>query len=76
MRLKLLQMPDRPNGILTSNSLLAAGVLLAIHESKLTIPDNIAFASFDDTTCAQLLEPAITVIEQPTYEIGRFPLEK
>ncbi len=72
---KLLEMEDRPDAILTSNSLLAAGVLLAIRECKLRIPEEIAFASFDDTTCAQLLEPAITVIEQPTYEIGRTAAE-
>lgn len=73
--MRLLEMQDRPDAILTSNSLLAAGVLLAIRESKLEIPSDIAFASFDDTTCAQLLEPALTVIEQPTYEIGRTAAE-
>ena len=73
--MKLFELQDRPDAILTSNSLLAEGVLLAIRESKLTIPHDIAFASFDDTTCAQLLEPAITVIEQPTYEIGRTAAE-
>lgn len=73
--MKLLEMQDRPDAILTSNSLLAAGVLLAIRASKLAIPDDIAFASFDDTTCAQLLEPALTVVEQPTYEIGRTATE-
>ena len=41
----------------------------------MAIPEDIAFASFDDTTCAQLLEPAITVIDQPTYEIGRTAAE-
>jgi LacI family transcriptional regulator, fructose operon transcriptional repressor len=73
--MKLLEMPDKPDAILTSNSLLASGVMLAIRESKLQIPGDIAFASFDDTTCSQLLEPAITVIEQPTYEIGRTATE-
>lgn len=73
--MKLLEMKNHPDAILTSNSLLAAGVLLAIRESKLKIPDDIAFASFDDTICAQLLEPALTVIEQPTYEIGRTAAE-
>jgi LacI family fructose operon transcriptional repressor len=73
--MKLLEMQDRPDAILTSNSLLAAGVLLAIRECTLQIPKDIAFASFDDTTCAQLLEPAITVIEQPTYDIGRTATE-
>ena len=71
----LLELSDRPDAILTSNSLLATGVLLAIREKKLAIPRDIGFASFDDTTCAQLLEPATTVIEQPTYEIGRTATE-
>lgn len=34
------------------------------------VPDDIAFLSFDDTIWAELVEPALTVIEQPTYEIG------
>lgn len=70
MTMKLLKMQDRPEAILTSNSLLAAGALLAIRESKLAIPDDIALVSFDNPTWAKLVEPALTVIEQPTYEIG------
>ena len=73
--MKLLNLQDRPDAIFTSNSLLAAGILLAIRESGLRVPDDIAFASFDDTTWAKLVEPALTVIEQPTYEIGRTAAE-
>ncbi|MGI9535726.1 MAG: LacI family DNA-binding transcriptional regulator [Desulfocapsaceae bacterium] len=73
--MKLLKMRDRPDAILTSNSLLAAGILLAIRKSGLIVPDDIAFASFDDTTWAKLIEPSLTVIEQPTYEIGRTAAE-
>ena len=73
--MKLLKMRDRPDAILTSNSLLAAGILLAIRKSGLAVPGDIAFASFDDTTWAKLIEPSLTVIEQPTYEIGRTAAE-
>ncbi|SHO52405.1 LacI family DNA-binding transcriptional regulator [Desulfopila aestuarii] len=73
--MKLLQAKERPNAIVTSNSLLASGVLLAIRESQMAIPDDIALASFDDTTWAKLVEPALTVIEQPTYEIGHTAAE-
>lgn len=69
--LKLLQLPEPPEAILTSNSLLAAGALRALRESKKTIPEEVAFASFDETTWAKLVVPALTVIKQPTYEIGR-----
>ncbi len=73
--MKLLNMRDRPDAIFTSNSLLAAGILLAIRKSGLAVPGDIALASFDDTTWAKLVEPALTVIEQPTYEIGRTATE-
>jgi DNA-binding LacI/PurR family transcriptional regulator len=73
--LKMLQLPEPPEAILTSNSLLAAGALHALRESKKTIPEEIAFASFDETTWAKLVVPALTVIEQPTHDIGRTATE-
>jgi LacI family fructose operon transcriptional repressor len=72
---KLLHLPEPPDAILTSNSLLAAGVLRALREAKIAVPDEIAFASFDETTWASLMVPALTVIEQPTHEIGRTATE-
>lgn len=73
--MKLFKLKDRPDAIFTSNSLLASGVLRAVRQCKLSIPDEIAVASFDDTSWAKLIEPGLTVIEQPTYEIGRTATE-
>ena len=73
--MNLFQLKERPDAIFTSNSLLASGVVRAIRHSRLAIPDDIAVASFDDTSWAKLIEPALTVIEQPTYEIGRTATE-
>ena len=72
---KLLQLPERPDAILTSNSLLAAGALRALRENNIAIPGEIAFASFDETTWARLVVPPLTVVEQPTYEIGQTATE-
>lgn len=73
--MKLLQLKERPEAIFTSNSLLASGIVQAIRECKLSIPDHIGFASFDDTSWAKLIDPPLTVIEQPTYEIGKTATE-
>jgi DNA-binding LacI/PurR family transcriptional regulator len=73
--MKMLQLSEPPDAILTSNSLLAAGALRALRESQKAIPEEIALASFDETTWAKLVVPALTVIEQPTYEIGRTAAE-
>jgi LacI family fructose operon transcriptional repressor len=73
--LKLLALPDRPQAIFTSNGLLATGAFRALRESGLAIPDEIAFATFDDTPWAGLVEPPVTVMRQPTYEIGKTAAE-
>ena len=73
--IKLFELDNRPDAIFTSNSLLASGILRAIRKCKLSIPADIAVASFDDTNWAKLLDPPLTVIEQPTYEIGRTATE-
>jgi LacI family fructose operon transcriptional repressor len=46
-----------------------------VRESGLKVPEDIAFATFDETPWAALIEPPLTVIEQPTFEIGRTALE-
>ena len=68
---KLLSRSLPLDALVTSNSLLAAGALLAMREADVNIPADMAFASFYDTTWARLLEPPLTVIQQPTHEIGR-----
>lgn len=69
--LELLALPVPPDAIIASNSLLAAGALQAIHQRVLRVPDDVALVGFDDTTWASLVQPQMTVLAQPTDEIGR-----
>jgi LacI family transcriptional regulator, fructose operon transcriptional repressor len=73
--LELLALPTPPDAIFTSNSLLTAGALHAIRDRQLAIPDDVALVGFDETTWAALVQPAITLIEQPTHEIGKTATE-
>ncbi len=68
-------MPDRPEAILAANSLLSVGALEAIRELNLAIPDDIALVGFDETTWTMLVQPTLTVIAQPTYEIGQTAMD-
>jgi DNA-binding LacI/PurR family transcriptional regulator len=69
--LKLLELPEPPTAIFTGNNLLTVGALKAIQARNLTIPEHVALAGFDEMRWASLLKPGLTVIEQPTYELGR-----
>jgi LacI family fructose operon transcriptional repressor len=73
--LKLLTSAHPPEALVTTNSLLAEGALQAIRERNLTIPNDIALVTFDDTTWASLVQPSLTLIVQPTYEIGGTAIE-
>jgi len=68
--LRLLDRDQPPDAFFTSNSLLTAGALIAIRERGLTVPEDIGLVGFDETTWGRLVEPPITIIAQPTYEIG------
>jgi LacI family transcriptional regulator, fructose operon transcriptional repressor len=73
--MNLLSQPNRPDAIFTSNSLLTAGAYKAVRDSKLKVPSDVAIVGFDETTWGVLVDPPITVIAQPTEEIGRTATE-
>ncbi len=73
--LSLLATAVPPDAIFTTNSLLTAGALLAVQSRGLRIPDDVALVGFDDTIWSGLVQPAITLIAQPTQEIGQTATE-
>ena len=73
--LAIMTAPDRPEAILATNSLLSAGALEATRELQLTLPDDVALVGFDETTWSTLVQPKLTVIAQPTYEIGQTAMD-
>jgi DNA-binding LacI/PurR family transcriptional regulator len=57
--------------LFAANNLTTLGALGAIRERGLKIPDDISIIGFDDMPWATLLQPPITAIAQPTYELGQ-----
>jgi LacI family transcriptional regulator len=68
---QLLRQRRPPDGLLFSNNLMTVGGLQAIAEAGLAIPEDIAVVGFDDDIWATALRPPLTVVAQPTYEIGQ-----
>jgi len=67
---ELLKQSNRPEAIFTTNIDMSMGALIAIKEMDLTIPDDIGIVCFDDSDWALILDPSITVIRQPVYQLG------
>jgi DNA-binding LacI/PurR family transcriptional regulator len=68
---EMLSLPDRPTALFTGNNLITLGALEAIHASGLRIPADVAVVGFDDMLWADSLNPPLTAVSQPGYEIGR-----
>ena len=52
------------------NNLTTIGVLRALREQGVGIPEEISLVGFDDIPAGEFLDPPLTVIAQPTYQIG------
>ncbi len=66
---------ERPTALFVGNNEMTVGAVLAIRELGLNIPEDISIVGFDDSRWAKLLQPAITVIAQPAYELGHLACE-
>lgn len=60
----------RPSAILCGSDNLAVGVMRAVHEAGLRIPDDVAVVGHDDAPFARHLTPALTTVRQPMEEAG------
>lgn len=72
---ELLRRPDPPDAIFVSNGQLAVGAYRALIESGLRCPDEVAFACFDEAAWTSLVTPSVTLIAQPTRDIGKAAVE-
>jgi LacI family transcriptional regulator len=71
----LLAQRPRPTCLYAFNNLMAEGMLLAVREAGLACPEEVSLIGFDDFRAARTVTPALTVVAQPTYEIGRTATE-
>ncbi len=68
---KLFELARPPTAIAAGNNLATIGVMHALRELGLRVPDDVALAGFDDFEWADYFEPRLTVVAQPCQEIGR-----
>jgi LacI family transcriptional regulator len=66
----LLAAPERPTAIFASNDVMAFGVMEAVRDRGLRIPDDVSIIGFDDIPQAATVNPPLTTVRQPLAEMG------
>jgi len=69
--LELLDRPHGPTAILCTSSTITVGALSALQERRVRLPDDVALVTFGDPEWAVLVNPPLTVVTQPTFDLGR-----
>lgn len=59
-----------PDSLLTIDSMPALGMIVALKRLRKPIGVEVGLISFDDSAWAPVVEPPLSVIVQPAYEIG------
>jgi LacI family transcriptional regulator len=67
---KLLKEHGEVDGIFLANDLMAIGSLKSMKPLNWEVPKDIAIIGFDGIKLTEFVEPALSTIEQPTYNIG------
>jgi len=67
----LLKLPDRPTAIVCTSDVMAIGVMNAIADAGLRVPDDISVVGFDNTALASIVKPGLTTVNQNIVSIGQ-----
>ncbi|MBO9569148.1 MULTISPECIES: LacI family DNA-binding transcriptional regulator [Cellulomonas] len=68
--LRLLQRADRPTAIFAGSDYQCLGVMRAVRELGLSIPEDVSVVGYDDIPLAQWLGPSLTTVRQPLREMA------
>lgn len=68
---RLLATPERPTAVFCSNDTMAIGLVGALAEAGLRVPEDVSVAGFDDIEFAAMSRPALTTIRQPRRLLGQ-----
>jgi DNA-binding LacI/PurR family transcriptional regulator len=67
---RLLYQSERVTAILAFNDMVAGAAYRAIHDSGLSVPEDISVIGFDDSELSKYISPPLTTVWQPSYEKG------
>lgn len=66
-----LRVLPRPTALVAANNFIGIGAWRAVRDAGLQIPHDITLVTFDDLPAGLIVEPFLTGVAQPGYEMGK-----
>lgn len=67
---RLMELPEPPDAVFASSDPKAFVVMRALHDLGKRIPEDVAVMGFDNVAMASMVEPPLSTMAQPFYEMG------
>lgn len=67
---EILKQEALPDAVICANNHIAIGVMKALHEKQLRVPQDIGVITFDDYPFSQITDPMLTVVNIDVYDVG------
>lgn len=65
-----LGLDNKPTAILAASDEMAVGVIHAIQDKGLSVPEDIEVRGFDNIPISSMVRPLLSTVAQPQYDIG------
>lgn len=72
---KALGLDPKPTAMFALNNFIAIGAMQVLSERAIRIPEDVSLVGFDDLPLSMVVQPFLTVVAQPAYEMGRRGVE-
>jgi LacI family transcriptional regulator len=66
---------EKPDAIFAYNDIAALGAIRAVQDCGLRVPEDVAIVGYCDWMAATLTKPALSMVMQPSYEMGKVAAE-
>ena len=71
---KLIRAVPRPDGIFFINDLSAITAIKYLQKRNIHVPENIKLVGFNNDPVSEVVEPSLTTVMQPGYEVGKLAM--
>lgn len=73
--LKLLRQKQKPEAVFAASDKITTGCLRFLKSKRIKVPEQLGLIGFSNTDLTELLNPPLSVIKQPAFEMGKAAME-
>ena len=72
---ELMELKNRPDAIFCAGDRLTIGGITALKSLGIKMPEELALLGFTNSAMVELIDPSLSAVKQPAYEMGQAAIE-